>query len=86
MIIEALLIVGTVLSRALFVEAFEWLLGLSVGGVLFILAGFEHSIADMFYAVMAGQIKEMLLPILIITLGNAIGGNLIPLVLRMTKD
>ena len=57
-----------------------------LGVVVFILAGFEHSIADMFYAVMAGQSKEMLIPILIITLGNAIGGNLIPLVLRMTKD
>jgi len=56
-----------------------------LGVVVFILAGFEHSIADMFYAAMAGRIVEMLVPILIITAGNAIGGNLIPMILRLTK-
>lgn len=52
---------------------------------VFILCGFEHSIADMFYAAMAGNVIDMILPILIITLGNAIGGNLIPVILRLTK-
>ena len=51
----------------------------------FILAGFEHSIADMFYAVMAGKVEQMLVPILIITLGNAIGGNLVPILLKLAK-
>jgi formate/nitrite transporter FocA (FNT family) len=56
-----------------------------LGVVVFILAGFEHSIADMLYAVLAGKVTEFLLPLLIITLGNAIGGNLIPMILRLTK-
>ena len=56
-----------------------------LGVAVFILAGFEHSIADMFYAAMAGNVIDMILPILIITLGNAIGGNLIPVILRLTK-
>lgn len=56
-----------------------------LGVVVFILAGFEHSIADMFYAVLAGKVTDFLVPLLIITLGNAIGGNLIPLILRATK-
>lgn len=56
-----------------------------LGVVVFILAGFEHCIADMFYAVMAGKVTEFLVPLFIITLGNAIGGNLIPLILRVTK-
>ena len=57
-----------------------------LGVVVFILAGFEHSIADMFYAVLAGKVTDFLVPLLIITLGNAIGGNLIPLILRATKN
>lgn len=57
-----------------------------LGVVVFILAGFEHSIADMFYAVLAGKTVDSLVPILIITLGNAIGGNLIPMLLRVTRD
>ncbi|MBE6601513.1 MAG: formate/nitrite transporter family protein [Ruminococcaceae bacterium] len=56
-----------------------------LGVVVFILAGFEHSIADMFYAVLAGKTREAIVPILLITLGNAIGGNLIPMILRVTK-
>ena len=56
-----------------------------LGVVVFILAGFEHSIADMFYAVMAGKVEQMLVPILIITLGNAIGGNLVPILLKLAK-
>lgn len=40
LIIEALLIVSTILSATLFPDAFQWLLGASVGGVLLILAGF----------------------------------------------
>jgi len=57
-----------------------------LGVVVFILAGFEHSIADMFYAVMAGKVAESLVPILIITLGNAVGGNLIPVIQRLAEN
>lgn len=46
----------------------------------FILCGFEHCIADMFYFSMAGMWNmDTFLRILLITLGNAMGGVLIPL-------
>lgn len=45
----------------------------SVAG--FILAGFEHSIADMFYVAAAGMISlRSLLLLLVVILGNAVGG------------
>jgi formate/nitrite transporter FocA (FNT family) len=55
-----------------------------IGVAVFILAGFEHSIADMFYAAVADRIGEMLVPILIITVGNAVGANLIPVIMKLT--
>ncbi len=57
-----------------------------MGVMVFILAGFEHSIADMFYFVLSGRVLQGLAALALITLGNAIGGNLIPLVLRATKE
>lgn len=46
---------------------------------VFILAGFEHSIADMFYFCSGGCFSvESLIFILTVILGNAIGGFLIP--------
>ena len=46
---------------------------------VFILAGFEHSIADMFYFCSGGIINfEALIFILIVIAGNAAGGMLIP--------
>lgn len=57
-----------------------------MGVMVFILAGFEHSIADMFYFVLSGKTLECLGALGFITLGNAIGGNLIPLVLRLVKE
>lgn len=46
----------------------------------FILCGFEHCIADMYYFSVAGMWSwNALLRILLITLGNALGGVLIPL-------
>ena len=46
---------------------------------VFILAGFEHSIADMFYFCSAGCFSvESLIFILTVLVGNAIGGFLIP--------
>lgn len=46
---------------------------------VFILSGFEHSIADMFYFCSAGSFSiESLVFILVVLLGNAIGGVLIP--------
>ena len=46
---------------------------------VFILAGFEHSIADMFYLCSAGAFSvESLVFIITVLIGNAIGGFLIP--------
>lgn len=47
---------------------------------VFILAGFEHSIADMFYFCAGGMFNlDALVFILVVIVGNAIGGVLIPL-------
>lgn len=47
--------------------------------MVFILSGFEHCIADMFYYSAAGMwSKQSLFAILIITLGNSLGGFLLP--------
>ncbi len=50
----------------------------------FILAGFEHSIADMFYfAASSYRGFDVLGLLLLIVVGNAIGGMMIPLLLRL---
>lgn len=50
-------------------------LAIFLGISVFILSGYEHSVADMFYYFMAGQMNgEALLRILVITLGNSCGG------------
>lgn len=59
---------------------------LLMGVMVFILAGFEHSIADMFYFTLGGKLPQAIGAILLITLGNSIGGNLIPLVLLCRKE
>ncbi len=51
----------------------------------FILAGFEHSIADMFYFVNARIFTaQALLFIVIVVLGNSVGGLLIPILKRIS--
>lgn len=58
-------------------------LSLFFGVMVFILCGFEHCVADMFYFSMAGAWSwDTLLRLLVIVLGNAVGGVLMPL-LRM---
>lgn len=60
-------------------------LALVFGVVVFILAGTEHSIADMYYYAVAGDLLNTatlgnaLLRILIISLGNIVGGLILPL-------
>ncbi|MBP3322587.1 MAG: formate/nitrite transporter family protein [Clostridia bacterium] len=50
---------------------------------VFILSGFEHSIANMFYFSVAGFFTwDALLYIVLIVLGNSVGGLLIPLMLK----
>lgn len=53
--------------------------------MVFILSGFEHSIADLFYYSLAGAWSaHAILYIAVIALGNLIGGALIPVVARVT--
>lgn len=56
-----------------------------LGVVVFILAGFEHCIADMFYFTLAGAFPKAFPALIVMTLGNAVGGNLIPLGQNMMK-
>lgn len=59
-------------------------LSLLFGVTVFILAGFEHSVADMFYFFMAGIVNgRMILCLVVISLGNAVGGVIIPLMRKI---
>lgn len=59
-------------------------LSLFFGVSVFVLCGFEHSIADMFYFAFAGVYSgRMFLSLLIIALGNFVGGNLIELLKKV---
>ena len=61
-------------------------LALIFGVSVFVLCGFEHCVADMFYFCFAGAwTGKMLLALLIITLGNIVGGLFIPLVIKLNK-
>ena len=54
-------------------------LSLVFGVTVFILCGFEHSVADMYYFSIAGMWSfKTFLYIIVITLGNAAGGLVIP--------
>ncbi|MCR4724259.1 MAG: formate/nitrite transporter family protein [Clostridia bacterium] len=55
-------------------------LALIFGVMVFILCGTEHCVADMFYFWMAGAwSSQAVIRLLVITLGNAVGGVLLPL-------
>ncbi len=54
-------------------------LSLFFGVMVFILCGFEHCVADMFYFWMAGWSGQAVIAVLVITLGNALGGIIFPL-------
>ena len=51
---------------------------------VFILAGFEHSIADMYYFAAAGRYLESFSVLGLVTVGNAIGGMLIPVIYKIS--
>lgn len=54
--------------------------------MVFIFCGFEHCVADMFYFFLAGEITpDALLRIIVITLGNSVGGMLIPAAEKLYK-
>jgi formate/nitrite transporter FocA (FNT family) len=60
---------------------------LFVGVATFILCGFEHCIADMFYLSVAGMWSgRAFLCILVISLGNALGAFLIPLAKKLPEN
>ena len=55
-------------------------IALIFGVAVFILAGTEHSVADMFYYAAAGELftGEGILRLIIISLGNVVGGLILP--------
>lgn len=56
-------------------------LSIIFGVSVFVMCGFEHSVADMFYFSMAGAWSgKALAAVIVISLGNAVGGMLIPAV------
>ena len=56
-------------------------LGIVMSIMVFILCGFEHCIADMFYIQMARMWNsQTIIALIVITLGNVLGGILIPTV------
>ena len=61
-------------------------LALLFGVTVFILCGFEHCVANMFYFSMAGIFTgNMIVFLLLNTLGNIIGGLLIPCMFKIIK-
>ena len=60
--------------------------GISIPVMIFIICGFNHSIADAFYMFMAGTFSQDMSYILTVAAGNAIGGMLIPIVKKITSS
>ena len=54
---------------------------------VFVLSGFEHSIADMFYFALAGLFRlQSLCFLLLVVLGNSLGGLFIPFLQRLKGE
>lgn len=63
------------------------LAGIILGIPTFILSGFEHSIADTFYFVLASSFTlESALFIVFVIIGNSLGGIATPLIERLVKN
>ena len=60
--------------------------GISIPVMIFIICGFNHSIADAFYMFMAGAFPNDMPYILTVAAGNAIGGMLMPIVKKITSS
>ena len=59
-------------------------LSLFFGVMVFILCGFEHCVANMYYFSVAGMWSgKTLLYLLVMTLGNAVGGVVFPVIRRV---
>lgn len=62
------------------------LAGIILGIPTFILSGFEHSIADMFYLVLASSFSlESTLFIFFVIIGNSLGGIITPLIEKLVQ-
>lgn len=61
-------------------------IGVFIPVMVFILSGFEHVVANMYYFSLAGAWSaHCVMSIIVMTLGNAVGGMLIPLYLKIFK-
>ena len=61
-------------------------IGVFIPVMVFILSGFEHVVANMYYFSLAGAWRaHCVMSIIVMTLGNAVGGMLIPLYLKIFK-
>ncbi len=52
--------------------------------MVFILCGFNHCIADMFYIFISGTFPQAAVYLLVVILGNSVGGMLFPLLKKLT--
>ena len=60
--------------------------GLVLCVMFFLLGGFEHSIANMFYFNLAASYNiQTLVALIVVTLGNAVGGIMFPFIVKFTK-
>lgn len=65
---------------------FSCVFGICIPVMIFIICGFNHSIADTFYMFMAGTFQIDMPYILTVAAGNAIGGMMMPLVKKITSS
>lgn len=63
----------------------ERVVGIILCVTVFIISGFNHCVADMFYIFLAGQISAAAAYLPIVILGNSVGGILIPLLKMLTE-
>ena len=53
---------------------------------VFILSGFEHSVADMFYFMLVLPITQWFIPLVVISIGNILGGNAFCLINKIISE
>lgn len=64
----------------------SFVFGICIPVMIFILSGFNHSVADCFYYFSANPDFQGALYILTVALGNAVGGMFIPAVKKLIKE
>lgn len=61
-------------------------LGIFMGVAVFVMSGFEHCVANMFYITAAGAWSgKAVLYVIVMTLGNSVGGVIFPLVRKLKE-